>query len=460
MMRKLSFLVVSFLVLGGLLLFNISCDDDDNGGGSNNECGDSFCIGAIFPETGSASSNAVPMQAAARLAASDINQAGGNIKIIFRDSGGDPEQADTAAQELLDMGVHGIVGAWASTVSLGMIDRVTGNEVVMISPANSSPSLTEYNEAFVMRRGGSPYYYRTNPSDVKQGPIVANTLASDFSQNQIDVVIVYRDDNWGTRLSAEIKTAAMEVTGKTISIEEVSYNHEMLDDANIDATVSGLIMAIEEEVDSNTEAVILLVFDEGDQILREMIRSNIPNPGGDLRYYVGDGYAHPNIDARVSGGDATLVGSTNGITAVQAVANPCRSESFETRLSAFDSEVTEFSFTSNTYDAVVLLALASLSAGSNEPAEYVSEMRKVSREDVSGSGQKCTTYEDCAALLTDGDDTNNDIDYDGFSGAIEFDENGDLTSAFYAVFEYNQMGGRDTTPVDIDGTEVPACPSQ
>ena len=80
---------------------------------------------------------------------------------------------------------------------------------------------------------------------------------------------------------------------------------------------------------------------------------------------------------------------------------------------------------------------------------------------VSKDGQQCTTYEGCAALLTD-DNTNNDINYDGVSGEIGFDDFGDITSAFYAVFEYDtaHMDGRAITPVDIDGNDAPVCPSQ
>ena len=47
--------------------------------------------------------------------------------------------------------------------------------------------------------------------------------------------------------------------------------------------------------------------------------------------------------------------------------------------------------------------------------DIASEMVNVSRD-----GTKCTSFEECSKLLTDGED----IDYDGFSGPIEYLENG------------------------------------
>jgi len=61
------------------------------------------------------------------------------------------------------------------------------------------------------------------------------------------------------------------------------------------------------------------VFDEGDEILRWMIRSDgIPNPD-EAKYYLGDGYVHEDIDERVSDGDPDLEGKTNGIKVVQSL---------------------------------------------------------------------------------------------------------------------------------------------
>ena len=51
---------------------------------------------------------------------------------------------------------------------------------------------------------------------------------------------------------------------------------------------------------------------------------------------------------------------------------------------------------------------------------------------VSEGGTKCTTFADCAKLIADGED----VDYDGLSGPISFDENGDTSEASVSIYKY------------------------
>jgi hypothetical protein len=67
-------------------------------------------------------------------------------------------------------------------------------------------------------------------------------------------------------------------------------------------------------------------------------------------------------------------------------------------------------------------------------------------------GEKCTTFAECKELLEAGED----IDYDGVSGPIEFDDNGDPTKATIGIYEY---GPDNKNPLDIKG-DVPAPSSR
>ena len=97
-----------------------------------------------------------------------------------------------------------------------------------------------------------------------------------------------------------------------------------------------------------------------------------------------------------------------------------------------------FDFATHMYDAVVVVALASLSAESTDPSEYVSEIANVTRK-----GNQCISYAECAAALADETSANDDIDYEGLSGPIKFDENGDIEEGFYLVYTYDLTGKRD-----------------
>jgi branched-chain amino acid transport system substrate-binding protein len=52
--------------------------------------------------------------------------------------------------------------------------------------------------------------------------------------------------------------------------------------------------------------------------------------------------------------------------------------------------------------------------------------------EVTTGGEKCTTFKDCAAALKAG----KDIDYDGVSGPVEFNEAGDPAVATIGIYEY------------------------
>jgi branched-chain amino acid transport system substrate-binding protein len=98
-----------------------------------------------------------------------------------------------------------------------------------------------------------------------------------------------------------------------------------------------------------------------------------------------------------------------------------------------------YSYGPESYDAVVLLALAALAAGSAEGVDMAGKLQEVSGG--SGSGTKCTSFAECADIINDG----GVADYDGVSGPITFDENGDPTEASIGVYVYQD-----------DNTYVPA----
>ena len=136
-----------------------------------------------------------------------------------------------------------------------------------------------------------------------------------------------------------------------------------------------------------------------------------------------------------------------GFVTTIAGPDPCR---LEDRKEIFDEAGR---YARRIYDAVTLMKLASIKSASSDPAVYVREMIGISRD-----GTKCRTYAECAGFLTDGDSTNDDIDYHGFSGEIDFDANGDVTKGFYYVHTYDDMGGRpDPVLVDLEGNPAGEC---
>ena len=143
--KRLSILgSVLLLVFMGISFSGCFHDDEDE---AAVDCAETFCIGTLLAEGEDFN---MPLIEAVDLAKSDINKAGGNIEIIsgnsFQAGAG---EAVASAMELLEMGVHGIVGPSYSSDSVAVHPFLSENEIVAISPSATSPRLTDMNKSVV-----------------------------------------------------------------------------------------------------------------------------------------------------------------------------------------------------------------------------------------------------------------------------------------------------------------------
>ena len=100
-----------------------------------------------------------------------------------------------------------------------------------------------------------------------------------------------------------------------------------------------------------------------------------------------------------------------------------------------------FAYGPESYDAIVLLALAALTAGATDGVTVAGKLQEVSGG--SGGGEKCTSFAQCAEIINSG----GVADYDGVSGPITFDAAGDPTEAEIGVYVYQD----DNTYVPFRG---------
>ncbi len=109
------------------------------------------------------------------------------------------------------------------------------------------------------------------------------------------------------------------------------------------------------------------------------------------------------------------------------------SEEFATALSDIDPEVTDgaaYSYAPETYDAVTLVALATQAARTDASPRIAAELREVSE-----GGTRCGSFEECDELLRQGED----INYDGYSGTVDFTSVGDVKTATIGLFSYDDQ---------------------
>ena len=371
---------------------------DEDTGSSDGACeGTGMTIGTILPQTGSLAFLGPPEFAGVDLAVEEINEAGGVldecVEVLHEDSGDtSTDIASQAADSLIAQDVDAVVGAASSGVSFQFIDKLYEEGIVQISPANTSPDFTTYE------RGD--YYFRTAPSDVLQGRVLADLVIQDGHEK---VAILALQDSYGTGLADAVEQNITEFGGEVVM--KTIYDPNATE---FSAEASQLAAA-------DADAVVLITFNEFTNLAPELVENNLGPK--DLGWYMVDG----NLS---NYGDQFEEGMLEGTKGTFPGADP---SSIQDRLLEVDPELVDFTYGPESYDATILLALAAL-AGDG----YDSETIKDNLVDVSREGTKCSGYQECADLIADGED----IDYDGVSGPIEFSPEGDVTAATIGIYQY------------------------
>lgn len=358
-------------------------------------------IGTVLPQTGSLAFLGPPEEAGVQLALNEINEAaaGITVDVTFGDSGdADNKAFETTVPKLQSEGVSAMVGAASSGVTKLFLDSNVSEGIITFSPANTSPDFTTWDD--------NGLYWRTAPSDLLQGEVLGNLVAEDGHEN---IAILYQNDAYGTGLYGVVKEV-FEAAGGTV-VAEASYNDG---DASFDAQVATVTAA-------NPDAIVLITFDQFATIAPLLV-----NAGQSAEnFYLVDG------NLKQWGADVTV--SLEG--AKGTTPGPVLSDDFQTRLNdAWVAEgndaLEDFSYAAESYDAVVLLTLASLAAGSTDAAAIADKLQEVSGG--TGDGEKCESFADCAEIINAGEVA----DYDGYSGPVTFDENGDPTEATIGIFQF------------------------
>ncbi|MFP5321710.1 MAG: ABC transporter substrate-binding protein, partial [Acidimicrobiia bacterium] len=357
-------------------------------------------IGTVLPETGNLAFLGPPEFAAAELAVQDINDAGGVLDSPVELSQGDSgdTSTDIASQTVdrhLNNGVDAFIGAASSGVSFTFIDKVTGACKIQFSPANTSPDFTDYDD--------NGLYFRTAPSDVLQGRVLADLIVSDGHES---ATVMALQDPYGEGL-LQYTTEALDQQGVAVD-EEFVYDPFA---ENFDAEVQRV-------VDADSDALVLIGFDESARILTGLFEAGFtPDQKG---IYLVDGNVGNALGEQVQ---ASLVGVKGTLPAAEIT------DEFRQRLLTVDPELQDFSYAPETYDAVVITALAAVAAGSDDAVQVADHIVQVTKD-----GEKCTTFAECKEML----DAGTDIDYDGPSGPQTFTDAGEPSEASFAILSYGE----------------------
>ena len=401
-------------ILGGIAVVGVSavflagCAGDSGGGSGSTEPGESLDlkIGTALPVTGNLAFLGPPEIAGTEFAKAEINAAdmGIQVELIQGDSGDTDNKAyETEIPRLLGEGVSAIIGAASSGVSLQFIDQVVGADVIQFSPANTSAAFTTYDD--------NGLYFRTAPSDILQGEVLGNLIAESGAQTLGMIVL---NDSYGTGL-AEFVTEAFEAAGGEV-VAAPTYN---TGDTNFSAQVSEVVAA-------NPDAIALITFEEVTTMLPELFAAGVT---ADQLYFVDGNLSNFGTNGVDVGGSLEGAKGTYPGLSLDTI------EDFTSALQEFwvgegNEELAEFVYAAESYDAVILLALAALAAGSTDSLAIAEKLQEVSGG--SGDGTTCTSFAECAEIINSG----GVADYDGISGKITFDDVGDPTDASIGIYQY------------------------
>jgi branched-chain amino acid transport system substrate-binding protein len=385
-------------------------DDDDEGGGGGGAAKLDLTIGNLVPLTGDLAPYGPAGEKAGELAVQQINaavkQAGASdtVTLATEDGQSSDQGGVQAARKLIADGASCISGDYASTATVADARSVTVPEKAMlISPASTADALTDLDD--------DGLFSRTAPPDGLQGKALADRMEKVTGGLQGKTVnIGARNDLYGTgfadSLEAELQDRGATVAEKVIyDTEQPTYNSEA---AQI---TSG-----------NPDYFVIIDFPEPfDKVGPALLRTGKWDP---TKTFITDGLSDDTLPQTV-GTEVTegLQGTAPGAFSGAAP-------------DAFDKLYTQAPgpprnlFDSTTFDDVILCYLGALAANSTDGADIADAITAV----TGPPGTKYTFEQLPQAIeaLQNGDD----IDYEGASGPIDWDENGDLSRYVYDIQQF------------------------
>ena len=265
--------------------------------------------------------------------------------------------------------------------------------IPIITPAATSPQLTSFDTA--------NWVFRTIASYDHQGVVLGSLLPE---REQERVALIYVDGPYGQSLVSPLATSLEESGGELVASIRITSDTKVDD-------------VIDEIQASEPDAVVLATTDNG-KVTRSYITALTKAKLGGSKLWLTSlnmaDYSQSLDSGTLKGANAILEGAPGD-------------KAFSALIKREDPKVSEYRYSVEAFDATVLAALAAVTAGSDDSLAL-----RAALIDASVGGIKCTSFGECASVLR----TEPDADYDGLSGVLNLDENGDPTRGSYGIYQY------------------------
>jgi len=360
-------------------------------------------IGALYSFTGALGPWGKALTDASQLAVNQVNAAGGvfgrQVELVVRDTATSPDVGRDAAKKLVEIDkVPAIIGPVSSGVGLAASSVTIPAQVVLISPCNTSPALTTLDD--------NDYYFRTVISDAMQGLVQARLA---LLLNYGTVSVIYVNNAYGKGIAEIFKGYFESYGGKVLAMvpyeeNKPSYRGE-----------------VEKAMAGNPDAIVVesYVVDGNKQIVEAA------EAGYTGKFLMPDGMKSEKIAPGPACLSAEEGGPLEGAygTVPSTPAGAIRTQ-FDADFEALHGGPSVIAFYPQAYDAAAVVALAAARAAAQGEKITGTTIRDNLRAVANPPGEVVTYNEFAKAfdLLKQG----KEINYEGVSGPVDFDEVGDM----------------------------------
>jgi branched-chain amino acid transport system substrate-binding protein len=359
-----------------------------------------YRLGILLPRDGEGEMLGDALVAGAEAATRAIEEAGGvaglPLEVVWREEPSDPAEAIDVVDDLVgNAGIDALVGPASSRNALAVLESVVNHGLLTCSPTATAIELSDFAD--------SSYFFRTIGSDLLLAKAMAGAIDS---LGVTRAAIIFPYDDYGVDVADTLRS---DLASRDISdVALVPYAIDSTPPAVIDEAL----------VDAPQAVGVIGSLPSGAQVLGEL-RSRVQ--ASDIPTVVSDGLRSPEVATIIDPADRSVI---DGVQGVSPGSTPAAWLAAQLQADAPEAPI---AYSAYAFDCVNLLALAAEAAESDDPSQARAEVADVSR-----GGLPCSTFADCRNELSD----SRNINYNGASGSLELNDQGDVTVASYDRFEY------------------------
>ncbi len=351
-------------------------------------------IGTLFSMSGDVASTGAGMVAAVEVAVRDVNAAGGvlgqPVEAFYRDAGSaDGASLESAFADLVSRGIDVVMGPSDSALAERLLPLAADAGVVVMAPA--TPISASTDSVFSLMASAD-----------QQAAAIVGAIADEGGES---VAIITMGDALGLSFERAAR-AALESRG--VRLAGVEQLDAATNPARLAFSVAGgepdaIILASSASLSAQHPAIITALANRG-------VR-------GDQLWMTAPALADYS--------STVAPGLLEGARGVREGA-PTTDELLA-RLRQSDPALVSAPFASETYDAVVLVALAAELAGDDSGFSVARFVREAASEGIA-----CSSFGECMDVLA----TEPQIEYQGLSGPVTFTDQSGVADGALSLYQY------------------------